>query len=364
MNFIDDYACYRAFRFPWHGVVASPYLIVESGYNFVTLIFNKFGDPNVDYYKIYAGIGPNPTTVLDTCRTTIKYFHQLENQQKYNFRVTAVSTDGHESAYSEEKTGFLIKKAPDENLIDNGDFSEGKQKWFFKVGDTAEAKWDAGSSEAHILIQETDGNLESIKFFQGKIFLAHGASYSLELDAWAAAPRPIEIQVVDTQKPDINILAAGATALDVRKKHLTFNFTVEQNNILKAELRFLLGSDDSDVYIDNIRFFQEGVTFSNDKSGIESGAAAFELFENYPNPFNMSTTIRYRLDQQSAVHLAIFNLTGRMLRTLVDGEKAAGTHNITWDGKNDFGVSAPSGVYFYRLKGQGFSEKRKMLLVR
>ena len=67
--------------------------------------------------------------------------------------------------------------------------------------------------------------------------------------------------------------------------------------------------------------------------------AAFELAQNYPNPFNAETVIRYSLAARAAVHVSVYNLAGQRLLTLVDGERPAGTHTITWDGRDEGGAS-------------------------
>lgn len=90
----------------------------------------------------------------------------------------------------------------------------------------------------------------------------------------------------------------------------------------------------------------------------------FSLFQNHPNPFNPSTTIRYGVPYASKVKLRVFDLLGREIRTLFDGEQTAGTYDVVWDGTDYRGLQVASGVYFYRLDASGYSETRKMILVR
>ena len=96
----------------------------------------------------------------------------------------------------------------------------------------------------------------------------------------------------------------------------------------------------------------------------ETPAGATELLANYPNPFNPSTTIRYRLASPGRVQLMVFDAAGRRVRTLVDEERAAGSHDVTFDGRDDAGAAIASGVYFYRLDADGFSQTRKMVLLK
>lgn len=95
--------------------------------------------------------------------------------------------------------------------------------------------------------------------------------------------------------------------------------------------------------------------------------AHYTLDQNYPNPFNPRTAISYKLLARSFVNLRVYDVLGREIETLVDGERAAGTHMISWDA-----TSRPSGVYFYRLDATEvvsgskpeFVEMKKMILLR
>lgn len=89
------------------------------------------------------------------------------------------------------------------------------------------------------------------------------------------------------------------------------------------------------------------------------------LEQNYPNPFNSQTTIRFALPSPASVELAIFNLAGQQVATLVSGKRQAGTYTIQWDSRDDNGSKLASGVYLYRLQaGQQQVETRKLVLLR
>ncbi len=83
------------------------------------------------------------------------------------------------------------------------------------------------------------------------------------------------------------------------------------------------------------------------------------LEPNYPNPFNPSTNIRFNLPEASDVQLTVYNTIGRKVSTLIHQKMTAGSHSITFDASG-----MPSGVYIYRLKADGFSQSRKMLLLK
>lgn len=96
---------------------------------------------------------------------------------------------------------------------------------------------------------------------------------------------------------------------------------------------------------------------------------ASDLLQNYPNPFNPTTTIEYSISNPSKVFLAVYNILGQHIRTLIQNYQTSGTHRTIWDGTDHTGQRVVSGVYFYKLtiedeNGNINSYIRKMLLVR
>ncbi|RMI04697.1 MAG: T9SS C-terminal target domain-containing protein, partial [Calditrichaeota bacterium] len=83
-----------------------------------------------------------------------------------------------------------------------------------------------------------------------------------------------------------------------------------------------------------------------------------------PNPFNPTTTIAFHLPHVSRITLHVFDVTGRRVRTLVNGKLPAGAHRVVWDGTDDGGRAVAGGVYFYRLQAGDFVATRKMLLIK
>jgi flagellar hook assembly protein FlgD len=90
----------------------------------------------------------------------------------------------------------------------------------------------------------------------------------------------------------------------------------------------------------------------------------YERGQNYPNPFNPSTTISFVLPEAAQVSLKIYDVTGQLVQTLVEGFVEAGRHQVVWDGANQHGVPVASGVYFYQLQAGEFKQVRKMSLLK
>jgi hypothetical protein len=88
------------------------------------------------------------------------------------------------------------------------------------------------------------------------------------------------------------------------------------------------------------------------------------LEQNYPNPFNPTTNIVFNIPQTEKVTLTIYNMLGQRIATLVEGVLPAGTHRVTWNGRDDRGQQMPTGVYLYKLSGSQFSQAKKMVLMK
>ncbi|HOX41871.1 MAG TPA: FlgD immunoglobulin-like domain containing protein [bacterium] len=90
----------------------------------------------------------------------------------------------------------------------------------------------------------------------------------------------------------------------------------------------------------------------------------FGLVQNYPNPFNPSTTIIYQLPQEARVELILFSLSGAKVRTIVNGIKPAGYHEVLWDGRDDGNKQVPSGIYWVKMIADGYEKTFKISLIK
>ena len=134
----------------------------------------------------------------------------------------------------------------------------------------------------------------------------------------------------------------------------------------KDEYAFVNYSPDYDLWPDDSPLWLIEIDVASDvKTKPIEIPDGFQLLQNYPNPFNPSTTIPYRLESRSFVHLDVFDVYGQHIASLVNGEREPGWHQAKWTGL------VPSGTYFYRLlaepldgSGGPFRDAKKMLLVR
>jgi len=90
----------------------------------------------------------------------------------------------------------------------------------------------------------------------------------------------------------------------------------------------------------------------------------YALEQNFPNPFNPTTTIRFALPAMGTARLTVYDILGRQVRTLLNGEVGAGFHSVVWDGRNDLGRQVATGMYIYRIEAGSFISTKKMMLLK
>jgi hypothetical protein len=121
-------------------------------------------------------------------------------------------------------------------------------------------------------------------------------------------------------------------------------------------LTFVHHNDEGGISTITPEFSASTVSLAN---GVDGLPESFDLAQNYPNPFNPSTQISYSLPQAGNVQISVFNVLGQKVATLVDGQKAAGVHVVEFDGS-----AHASGMYFYRIDTENFSETKKMVMLK
>jgi GH18 family chitinase len=138
---------------------------------------------------------------------------------------------------------------------------------------------------------------------------------------------------------------------------LSFKCEYAKTNGLGGVMIWALGQD---AFV-NAQPLMEAVGIAMGKTAEEKNQIAekFELFNNYPNPFNARTTIEFQLDRDTPVSLSVYTLTGELVTVLKNGMAARGRNKLTWEA-----TGQASGIYFSKLEAAGFSDTKKMILVR
>jgi len=91
---------------------------------------------------------------------------------------------------------------------------------------------------------------------------------------------------------------------------------------------------------------------------------AFYLYNNYPNPFNPVTTLRYGLPENGLVNITIYDMLGREVKTLINQTQDAGYKSVIWDATNDYGKTVSAGIYLYQIQAGEYISTKKMVLLK
>jgi hypothetical protein len=138
------------------------------------------------------------------------------------------------------------------------------------------------------------------------------------------------------------------------------------NDLLVWDSKILLG--DIDSFPNMPKNANTNIQLADSENQIQT---EYKLFENYPNPFNPSTTISYAVPKLSNVSLSIYDMMGKEVKSYIKDGASAGGHNFVWDGTNNNGEKVASGIYIYKFKaislerdGQLFEQSKKLLLIK
>jgi len=122
--------------------------------------------------------------------------------------------------------------------------------------------------------------------------------------------------------------------------------------------------DTSYWYIDDVKILVDSASFVRVEEPMSWKPTKFNIFPNYPNPFNRNTIIPFELPKSLEVSIKIYNTLGQEVCTIIEGRMGPGRHTVIWNGKDKSGREMPSGIYFCRLISQNFENTQKMLLIR
>jgi len=342
-SFVSPAHCYRAFRFDWMGKAAVPYILVESTTDSLTLIANTWGRTDVASYRVYAGLTPSPTAVVDSGRGPLIRLTQLEGGKLYYFRVTAVDSAGKESGYSNEESALVRVARPGDNLVQNPGFDDGMNFWSLGLSDNATASSSVAGGQYVIHITAPGPNSYSVQLKQGDLPLTKDRKYLFEFDGVAAAPRTIAAQVEQDGGSYTNYSKSGTVALTSVMKHFSVAFTMTDPTDLHARITFNCGVSATTVVIDNVSL-KEVIPTAGMTVAQRGPPSAFRLTGVYPHPFNPSTTLRFDLPAEADVRAVVYDLLGRTVLMRELGRCAAGPNERVLSLQEH-----ASGIYLVRL---------------
>jgi hypothetical protein len=148
---------------------------------------------------------------------------------------------------------------------------------------------------------------------------------------------------------------------------VTNNGTVNVGVLLSGFSLIYIKDDGVGAAFDRFDHLHDIITWLGNVVPQPTGAgpvSSNSLSQNYPNPFNPQTTIAFSVKDRGLVSLKVYNVAGQLVRTLANEELAVGAHTKVWDGRDDAGQSVASGVYFYKIVANNFSQTKKMVLLK
>ena len=190
----------------------------------------------------------------------------------------------------------------------------------------------------------------------------------IKIMVWKDVISDVGIKFVDATsaaQPEIKV----ANTLINQWEELTFDFSsrigvypvVKDQIVIFPDFDLTGRTQDNICYFDNISFSPSNSVGVDNRS--ETLPQGFALEQNFPNPFNPSTTIRYELPEEAMVNVTIYDMLGRQVKTLINQTQDAGYRSVIWNATNDYGKPVSAGMYLYLIQvGEYISTKKLVLL--
>jgi C1A family cysteine protease len=217
-----------------------------------------------------------------------------------------------------------------------------------------------------------ENNLPQRHLTSGAIDCSELAGTRLKFRRWLGVEQPIYdhayVRVTNDGVNWVTVWENDAEITDFQYHLMDLDISAVADGEETVVLRWTMGPTDQGWQycgwnLDEIEIW----ALPNVSTGVEEGdpvVAEPRLAPVRPNPFNPTTTISFTLPSDGPVHLAVYDVRGRLVATLAEGEHEAGEHGLTWHGRDARGIEVGSGVYFLRLEAGGTTATRKMVLVK
>ena len=191
----------------------------------------------------------------------------------------------------------------------------------------------------------------------------------IKIMVWKDVISDVGIKFVDATsaaQPEIKV----ANTLINQWEELTFDFSsrigvypvVKDQIVIFPDFDLTGRTQDNICYFDNISFSPSNSVRVDNRS--ETLPQGFALEQNFPNPFNPFTTLRYDLPENALVNITIYDMMGRVVRTMVNTQQNAGFKSLRWNATNDNGAPVSAGLYLYTIQAGEFRQTKKMVLLK
>ncbi|MBL7135893.1 MAG: PKD domain-containing protein [Candidatus Marinimicrobia bacterium] len=323
----------------------------------VSHIYNAIGSFNVQLSTI-DNFGDSLNTskmigVFDPIFSSIEYYGNANNYERIDENLWSSQIDKDDLRYylgGNERT--TEKALPGFCFIKDSTFSDFTLNMTVRTGEDLSQNRYADYSIIFGYVDEENYNYILMKHTTSCIVnVSNGQSINLYWTSQKGLPDEEYNQVTLSLHGDQLTVLVDSTV-----------FLTSKNTRLSAVGKIGFGSKSYSVFFDDIQILRTVTSVGMDLP--KTLPSQIKLWQNYPNPFNPTTTIRFDLSQKSSVALFIFDIIGRKIRTIMKGKRAAGSHEIVWDGLDDTDLSVPSGVYFAQLQIGDIVKTIKLNLIR
>lgn len=320
------------------------------------LNWNAVTDPSgLSHYIVYKHGGLSDYTL------TLPYIDKnVAAGDTITYAVSAMDRAGNES---QKTTGLRITMPSTLSKVFNGEFDNDKKGWnlsLFSTEASATMKIDAnsvisGHNSCAVEISKVSGTDWHIELWQW-LSIHSGRKYTITFKAKATSSKVITLGVQQASSPYTGYLYKQHT---LTTEVQTFTDTVSINTTDQAKLEFFLGSSTIPVWIDAVSVIELSPIATGVIEQRGEKHEAMPLLNNYPNPFNASTTIGFKVKEPGFVSLKVFDMMGREVETLVNEQKPIGEYSINWNAPE-----VPGSIYFCKLQYGNYKEAKKMILLK
>ena len=370
-----------------HGIAVNPadgneILIVISNYNIIGLYHSTDGGANYTAVEGNLEGSSDGPSLRSAAILTIASTTQYLVATSIGLFSTA-SLNGSSTTWTQEAsdmTGNVVVAALAARSSDNTVAAATHGRGIF-IGTAAATTQTAGTDDAVLTFTGTDGTETRVTFSSGTIagnsvtYTNHGNTLPAALPGEPPPSIPALFFKIDSTIPDTTDFEASVrvtyTQALLDSAGITDAATLKlfRYNAVDSSWTQLPTVVDTGAKtaIATTTSFSPWALASAVPTGISDtrtvAPLSFSLEQNFPNPFNPATTIRYSVPRSGSVRLVIYNLLGQSVRTLVDTPQSSGSYSVLWDGRNQAGTTVSSGIYIYRLTvGETTDSKRMTLL--
>jgi hypothetical protein len=290
----------------------------------------------------------------------------------YVFTVKLTAKTG-EIVYS-DPVAVTVGDAEKGNILSNGEFDCSMQPWVLGIN-TSKATYTIDTSAgistgaAALVNIENGGTATWHVQLQQPLAVDSGHTYIFSFTAQSTENTKVIDVSIQMNRDPYTVYYQVSPTIEALQDYGPFTWECPVTDH-EAWIRFNIGNTNNMIFwLDNVKWIDVNLTGLKDRKPLKADGAPSKslLSRNYPNPFNPGTTIQYRLPEEGAVSLVLYNMRGQAVRALVQENQKPGDHSVQWNGTNEAGERVPSGVYVYRLKvetaDQTSTLSRKIMLL-